>query len=356
MSNSRGVLQFRAGPGAYDDIRRRGFAIERIGTLAGASGGAKWLVLSQLDRVIAERVLPAVAGPLHLIGSSIGAWRFACYAQRDPVAAIERFESAYLAQQYSEKPDSNEITAKSVEILAELLGKSGAADIVAHPLCRLHVMTVRSGLLTASDRRWLLGPGLLLAAAGNVLSRRLLGAFFSRGLFFDPRDLPPFYNASGFRLHRVPLTAENLAPAVLASGAIPMVLNGVRDIPGAPPGTYRDGGVIDYHLDLPLSDPDRIALFPHFFDQLVPGWFDKKLPYRRHGADALQRTVVISPTPDFIAKLPHGKVPDRYDFVNFAPAERERNWRQAVAACRELADDLLDVLEHDRLAARLTPL
>lgn len=356
MSTQQGALQFRAGPGAYEDIRRRGFAVERIGTLAGASGGAKWLVLSQLDRVIAERVLPAAAGPLHLLGSSIGAWRFACYAQRDPVAAIDRFERAYLEQRYSAKPDRNEITARSVEILEELLAANAVADIVEHPVCRLHIMTVRCGWLTASERRWLLGPGLILAAAGNVVSRRLLGAFFARGLFYDPRDLPPFYNASGFPLHRIPLSAANVAPAVLASGAIPMVLNGVRDIPGAPPGTYRDGGVIDYHLDLPLSDPDRIALFPHFFEQLVPGWFDKKLPYRRHGRDALDRTVVISPSPEFIAKLPHGKVPDRHDFVNFSNEERERNWRQTVVACRELADDLLEVLEHDRLAARLTPL
>ena len=46
----------------------------------------------------------------------------------------------------------------------------------------------------------------------------------------------------------------------------------------------------------------------------------------------------------------------RHDFVNYPPAERERAWRQAVAACRELADELEDVLENDRLAERLQPL
>jgi Patatin-like phospholipase len=348
-----GALQFRAGPAAYADIKKRGFAIERIGTLAGASGGAKWLVLSQLDRVLVERVLPALAGPVHLVGSSIGAWRFACYAQAEPLAAIERFERAYLEQSYSEKPDSDEITRKSEAILDEMLGRNGAAEAVAHPQCRLHIMTVLCGRLTASDRRWRLASGLLLAAAANLVSRPALGRFFTRALFFDQRDLPPFYNAGGFPLAHVPLTAANLSKAVLASGAIPLVLNGVRDIPGAPAGTYRDGGVIDYHLDLPLSDPDRLTLFPHFFGRLVPGWFDKRLPYRRHSHEALDRTVLMCPSPEFIARLPHGKVPDRHDFVNFPPAERERNWRTVVAACRELADDLQDVLEHDRLAARL---
>ncbi|HUD97546.1 MAG TPA: hypothetical protein VMO24_08380, partial [Woeseiaceae bacterium] len=59
----REPLRFKAGAGAYQDIRKRGFAEERIGTIAGASGGAKWLVLSQLDRVIVDRVLPRLAGP-----------------------------------------------------------------------------------------------------------------------------------------------------------------------------------------------------------------------------------------------------------------------------------------------------
>ena len=75
------ALLFKAGPGALQDVRKRGFSAERIGTIAGASGGAKWLVLSQLDRVIIEQVLPRLAGAVHLVGSSIGAWRFDCYAQ-----------------------------------------------------------------------------------------------------------------------------------------------------------------------------------------------------------------------------------------------------------------------------------
>ena len=70
-------LVFKAGPEAYESIRRHGFAPERIGTLVGASGGAKWLVLSQLDRVILKNLVPRMTGPVHLIGTSIGAWRFA---------------------------------------------------------------------------------------------------------------------------------------------------------------------------------------------------------------------------------------------------------------------------------------
>jgi len=346
-------LRFKAGAGAYQDIRKRGFAEERIGTIAGASGGAKWLVLSQLDRVIVDRVLPRLAGPVHLVGSSIGAWRFACYAQADPLAAIDRFEQAYLEQSYTAKPDAVEITQKTREILCQVLGDNGPAEILEHAQLRSHILTVRSRYLTASDRRALLASGLLLAAVANAVSRRTLGAFFARGLFYDPRDRPPFYNATGFPLDRIVLTESNLADAVAASGSIPMVLTGVQNIQGAPPGVYRDGGVIDYHLDLPLGEPDRLTLFPHFFEQLTPGWFDKRLRWRKHNPLHLDRAIIVCPSAEFIARLPGGKIPDRTDFVRMTPSRRVAAWRATIDACRELADDLNDVLEHDRLAARL---
>jgi len=347
------ALKFKAGPGAYEDVRKRGFSEERIGTIAGASGGAKWLVLSQLDRVITERVLPRLSGPVHLLGSSIGAWRFCCYAQRSPRSAIERFESAYLEQKYSVQPDAAEISRKSREILQELLGASGPQDIVSHPVFRTHVMTVRSRFLTASDRRPILASGLLVAAASNFVSRKSLGAFFSRSLFYDPRDLPPFYNASGFPLDRIRLTERNLTDVVLASGAIPLVLQGVKDIDGAPNGVYRDGGIIDYHLDLPLSDPDRLTLFPHFFETLTPGWFDKKLTWRRPHPRHTDRTILICPSAEFVHGLPNNKIPDRSDFATMSPELRVKVWRSAVAACERLAEELNDVLDQDQLPARL---
>jgi hypothetical protein len=130
-------------------------------------------------------------------------------------------------------------------------------------------------------------------------------------------------------------------------------LTGVQNIHGAPPGVYRDGGVIDYHLDLPLGEPDRLTLFPHFFEQLTPGWFDKRLRWRRHNPLHLDRTIIVCPSAEFIARLPGGKIPDRTDFVRMTPSRRVAAWRTTIDACRELADDLNDVLEHDRLAARL---
>ena len=157
-------------------------------------------------------------------------------------------------------------------------------------------------------------------------------------------------------MQRVELAADNLGDAVVATGSIPLVLSGVRDIAGARPGVYRDGGVIDYHLDLPHSAHERMTLFPHFYDRIVPGWFDKKLKWRRPSAGNVDRTILISPSAEFVARLPNAKIPDRSDFVNYAPDDRIRAWRTCVAACEELADEFNEVLEKDQLAARLQPL
>lgn len=354
--NRKNPLLFKAGPAALDEVRKDGFSPERIGTIAGASGGAKWLVLSQIDRVIADRILPRLAGPVHLIGSSIGSWRHACYAQNDPLAAIDRFESAYLEQSYAPNPDMKEISEKGREILRHVFADNGPSQIVSHPVLRSHVMTVRSGFLTSSDSRAPLSFGLTVSAIANFISRRALGMFFSRALFYDARDLPPFFDARGFPLQQVMLTEENIVDVVAASGAVPLVMAGVENINGAPDGVYRDGGVIDYHLDLPLSEPDRLTLFPHFFDRLIPGWFDKKLTWRKPDPMHTDRTILICPSAAFVSRLPNAKIPDRSDFSTLSQPERMRCWRDAVSACRELADDLADVLDNGRLAARLQPL
>lgn len=349
-------LLYLAGPGAFDEVRRNGFCPSRIGTIAAASGGAKWLVLSQLDRVIMQNILPKLSEPVHLLGSSIGAWRFACYAQASPLDALQRLESAYLEQEYSQDPNREEITAVSATILSDVLGANGASEILAHPILRSHIMTVRCRHLTATEIQPLLASALLLAAMANALNRHLLGAFFSRALFHDSRDRPPFYNAGGFALDQVALTEENLADVVMASGAIPLLLNGVRNIVGAPSGTYRDGGIIDYHLDLPLTEAGKLTLFPHFFPCLVPGWFDKRYTWRKPDPAHTDRTILICPAPEFVAALPNGKIPDRHDFKSMSTEERKRTWRGVVSSCQALADDLNDVLDKDQLAARLQPL
>ena len=70
-------------------------------------------------------------------------------------------------------------------------------------------------------------------------------------------------------MSRVALSESNLADSILATGSIPMVLSGVSDIAGAPPGIYRDGGVIDYHLELDTGEKIR-PIQAHFLE-VFPG-------------------------------------------------------------------------------------
>ena len=87
-----------------------------------------------------------------------------------------------------------------------------------------------------------------------------------------------------------------------------------------PDGHYWDGGIIDYHFDFANCAGDGLVLYPHFSDQVVTGWFDKALSWRRNsqrnsnGRPALDNVVIVAPSQAYIAALPYGKIPDRSDF------------------------------------------
>ncbi|TFH25534.1 MAG: patatin-like phospholipase family protein [Myxococcales bacterium] len=340
-------LTIRAGRAARATIAEHGFDRELFSTMVGASGGPKWLVLSRLDRLLHERVLSGRKSPIDLIGSSIGSFRHACHAQRDAPAALDRFEDAYIEQAYGREPTPAEVTAESRRILAMMLGDTGRREIVENAVLRSNIVAVRSRAGVRADRRLPLALGLGVAAAANAVSRRALGLFFERAVFGPARSTVSF---NGFTTHSVPLTVDNLADALTASGSIPLVMAGVHDVAGAPAGVYRDGGIIDYHFDFRFRARDGLVLYPHFFDRITPGWFDKGLRRRRPAPQDLDRVVMISPANAFIARLPGGRVPDRGDFRDYSTAERIRIWRGVVDGCREMADELGDLIDGGHIA------
>lgn len=342
------ALCFRAGAEVVGHLRREGFSLARFGLVAGASGGPKWLVLSQLDRVILSHLYRDRQRPVSLVGSSIGSWRFTCYGMPEPVAALGRFEDAYVEQSYSAKPSPQEVSRVSRDIFRAITGPQGAREVLQHPLVRLNVIAVRSRGAAASERRWVQGAAVLAAAAANALTPRALSLWYERALFSDPREKRAL--AADVR---APLTAGNLEDAVMASGSIPLVMEGVRDVEGAPRGVYRDGGVTDYHVHSPLTGADGVVLYPHYCGHLVPGWFDKLLPWRRAGGKALSRVLLMYPDPGFVARLPYGKIPDRRDFQVLDPDARKRHWRRVVAECERLAEELERVLETGDLGDRV---
>ncbi|WNG17857.1 patatin-like phospholipase family protein [Cystobacter fuscus] len=348
-------LSLRAGPEALRLIRERGLRAEDVDVVPGASGGPKSLVLSGLDRVVFGEFFRARSRPLHLIGSSIGSWRLACLGLADPVAALERFAEAYIAQSYPPRPSPERVSQTSQEFLDTILGPEGDASILGHPWVRLHVLTNRCRGLSALEPRHLQTLGLALGALGNVVSRRTLGLHLERVVFHSAGDTTPFTRLDAHRSVHVPLTRANLRPAILASGSIPLVMSGVR-IPEAPAGVYRDGGLLDYHLDLDFGAGQGWVLYPHFYPYVVPGWFDKSLRWRRAGPTNFRRVLLLSPSPEFVARLPHGRIPDRSDFERLSDAERMRAWRQVVAESERLGEEFHEGLATGRLVDRIQPL
>lgn len=350
------ALQILAGAKALPMVRERGLRAEDVDIVVGASGGPKWLVLSGLDRAVFGEFLDRPRQrPLHLIGSSVGSWRMACLAQRDPVAALERFEHFYIERQsYSAKPTPREVSAMGRQLLHELLGETGDREILDNVERRLHVVAVRSRGIGASERRPLQLASLALAAAGNLLSRRTLAWHFERVIFDNAGDESPFRHLDDFPTRHLPLTAENLRPALMASGSIPLVLEGVRAT-AIGKGTYRDGGVIDYHLDIDYGHGDGLVLYPHFYPHVVPGWFDKSLPWRRANERHFERVVLLAPTEAFVSQLPGGRIPDRHDFLAYDEAERARAWRTVCETSRRLGDEFRELVETGRWAERVVP-
>lgn len=351
----RGVaaLDVFAGPDALAELRDGGLDAKRVRVLVGASGGPKWLVLHGLDRALFPWLLDGASAPLHAVASSIGSWRFACLCANDPLAAIDRFREAYVEQRYDAKPTPAEVTRVSERVLDALLGDEGVARIVDHPLVRLHVITTRFLHLGALEGRPQL-VGLGLAALLNALHRGALRSSIERVVFDAQADPGPFAPWTLLPTQHVPLTERNARAALMASAAIPGVLTGVRDPAGAPPGVYRDGGVADYHFGAEIDPKDGLALYPHFYPHMVPGWLDKALTWRR--TRGLRRVVLLTPSPSFVASLPGGKIPDRTDFARMPTAERIRAWRAVVERSAELGDAFGELVESGRIARVARPL
>jgi hypothetical protein len=366
MKVASNKLVVRAGARARERLRAEGFHADLFGTLVGASGGAKWIVLRHLDSVLIDRVILPRSTPIDTLGSSIGSFRHACFAQSDPHGALARFDSAYVEQAYegTVQPPQRVISEESDRILAQLLGRDGAREICSNPLVRSHIVAARLRNDLGLDRGTRFKLQLGTGAALNLLSRRLLGRSFDRILFHSPpsRELNEASATSGtlplefndFDTHLHPLTEDRVQPSLLASGSIPLLMEGVKNTPGVS-GMLFDGGIVDYHFDFAFRRRPGLVLFAHFFDRIVPGWFDKPLSWRRPSAEALDDVIMIAPSDEFVSALPGGRVPDRSDFLEFSTEERIERWRKITEKCRVLAEELEELIDRGGLADVVRP-
>ena len=343
-------LEIYAGPKARAHLREFGLRPQDIRVVPAAAGGPKGLILKPLDRYIFGRWLAQVDQVVHRVGASIGAWRMACACLPDAERALAQLAEDYVTQRYPHQrgklPEAQVVSKIFGEKIGQRLG-SRAAEVLASPRFRLHIFTSRGRKLLHRPGRVGTALGYLGAYVTNAASRRALGAWLERVVFSDPRDELPF-PLTDFRSRSVALDVGNLAPAILASCTIPFALQAVQDVPGAPLGTYWDGGITDYHLRLNYSSmAEGLVLYPHFQPRIVPGWLDKAW-HKRHRANGhLDNLVVLSPHPGFVERLPNGKLPDRQDFRDLRDDDvgRERIWRVALAESTRLAEDFARLVE-----------
>lgn len=337
-------LVLRAGARAAERLRDEGFRSEAFDTLVGASGGPKWLVLRHLDDVLIERLILPRQRPLDLVGSSIGSFRHACFAQSDPGAALARFAASYAGQSYEGRPTMETISHESERILDDFLGQVGASEVAENETIRSHIIATRFKRDRGRDRGLAFQIQLGHAAAMNLVSRRLLERALSRVHFGSVGRAESSIVFDDFETRAARLSKDNLRHALLASGSIPLVMSGVRSLPEIST-TLFDGGIIDYHFDFGFRRREGLVLFPHFFDRITPGWFDKPLRWRRPPRANLADVVLLAPSDEFVASLPGGRVPDRNDFLELETRERFRRWDEVMDRCRILADELCDLFD-----------
>ena len=84
---------------------------------------------------------------------------------------------------------------------------------------------------------------------------------------------------------------------------------------------------------------ERVHIIPVGFD------FERLIYPISQGQMEADRVVLITPSPEFVASLPYGKIPDRSDFENLSGEERVRCWRLVLAASERMADDFAALVE-----------
>ena len=349
------VLTIRAGSEAMAHIRQNGLQPQDIDIIPGAAGGPKGIGLCGLDQAIFADFLLRAPSDLNpqrtCFGASIGSWRFAAIAAHGGIEGPKRLAELYTNMQFSKKDNAADVTRRCHAMLQQLLDDK-REDLVNHPWMQVVIVVVKSRHIFASDHIIPLGLALAGVFGSNMLSRRANRLFMQRGFAYSqPQHNPlPLHDTQEFYTHHLPLNTNNAMHLLMASAAIPAVMSAVRDIPMIPRGSYRDGGLLDYHLDLPYH-PKGLILYPHFTDRIIPGWFDKSLRWRKANAQNHRRTVLISPSPEYLASLPLGRLPDRSDFARFAhnDSARKKSWQQSVAESQRLGDEFLELIEKDQI-------
>jgi hypothetical protein len=353
-------LKILAGPKAYTQIVKNGLAPADISAVFGASGAAKWLTIYGLDTAIFGQWLATSKHPIDLFGTSVGAFKLAAAGQADSAKAMETLADAYINQHYEGKVTAEQVALETARILAAFLNPQTIAEILTNPRYSFHCGAVLCKGLLASNSVTVQKLAMAKAFLLSLMGRNALRNTFDRAVFYSGKPQFDLSGRDAYVTHKIALTKENFRDAILASGSIPVVMPGVTNVAGGPVGNYRDGGLLDYHpVPSNVASIDKgLVLYPHFYTQVIEGWFDKFSSKRMVNARQLDNVVLIGPSEGFVKSLPGGAIPDRKDFYTFRGNDAERIHRWTIAKDRsgELGEEFMRLASSGDIAAKVEPL
>lgn len=348
-------ITIQAGSKAYQQIKSSGLSPSDISTIFGASGAAKWLAIYGLDKAIFSQWLVGIKHKIDVFGTSVGAFKLAAATQSDPAAALDALAKAYIHQHYEGKVTAEQISVETTKILRAFLSEESIKQILSNDHLRFHCASVLCQGWLGSENTTLQKIAMIKAFGLSLMGRRFHKNLFERVIFKRGEQNSAYLGLDQFKTHQVTLNERNFTQAILASGSIPIVMPGVTDIIEAPKGTYRDGGLLDYHpVPSNLVDiSEGLVLYPHFYSYLKEGWFDKFAPSRKVQASQLDRVVLLSPSDDFIRSLPGASIPDRKDFYAFKGNDKERirRWATVKEKSEEIGQEFLELVNTGKISS-----
>jgi hypothetical protein len=345
-------IRIKAGKNIYGIIKDGGFNFDSVSTYFGPAVGPRWLIASGFDLTLLKGGFLGRSKPVQLVGASAGAFRFAAWLQPQAIESYQKLLEVYINVTYAKHDKPARSLKEITNVVNAYLEDDALSFALANKKYRLVVITARARGLVASSNTWLQKLGLATCLVFNYFSRENIYKFADRVVFYNASKPPAFCLKSQFRGTYVQMNEINFKYAVLASGAIPLVIDGVRDIYGAPRGVYRDGGLIDYHLTHQFAAKENeIVLFFHHQERIIPGWLDKNITRRVPEPYTLNNVLMVLPTQSFVENLPCGKVPDRTDLVTFIndPQTRIKNWRKAVELSAPLGEEFIELVESGKI-------